>query len=217
MRMTGWIFVALGLLGAALCVYGTVATYQVREDLQASTKTLATEARDLLDAVDRRLVDLPEKVTVLIERRDEGVLAERLGQVEGSLASAHEIAQSALSLLEVAVALRGEGRSVEAEFPAAVSLTEALRDLQALIGAQRADLSTWTLRAALLHQMIASVRTDLAASRAATVRIEERTISKLATAAWLFTLFLLWMGLGQLALAAAGRRAGKGQDPDAAA
>ncbi|MDF1700565.1 MAG: hypothetical protein P1V36_05340 [Planctomycetota bacterium] len=215
--MTGWIFVALGLLGAALCVYGTVATYQVREDLQASTKTLATEARDLLDAVDRRLVDLPEKVTMLIERREEGAVGERLGQLEGTLGSAHEIAQSTLSLLEVAVSLRGEGRSVEAEFPTAVSLTEALRDLHALIGAQRADLSTWTLRAVVLHQMIESVRSDLAASRAATIRIEERTISQLATAAWLFTLFLLWMGVGQLALTAAGRRAVTGPGPDAAA
>lgn len=205
MRATGWILVVLGIVGATICVYGIVIANQATDRAQAATGSLATEARGLLDAVDAKLVDMPAQVTRLVERKDEGDIGRQLGRLEEALAGAHETGATILSLLQVASRLRGGG-AVDDEFPKVVALHAALGTAHGLVRDQRADIKTWTLRAAVVNKTLEQVRADIAETRTATERIEERTVSKLGVIALGSSIFLIWMAGGQLAMALVGRR-----------
>ena len=204
MRIMGWVMIVLGIVGVATCGYGIVLANQTADRAQAATVALATEARGLMDLVDRKLVDMPERVTRLVERKDEGDIGRELGRLEEALEASYETGSTILSLLQVASRMRG-GSTVDDEFPKVVALHEALGTAHGLVRDQRADMKTWTLRAAVVNKAIRDVRTDIAETRQATIDVEARTIDKLSLVALLGSVFLIWMGIGQLALALLGR------------
>ena len=204
MKTMGWTLAALGLLGALACLYGIVASNQATGRAQEAAASLGTEARALLDLVDGKLAGLPAQVTELVERKEEGELERRLGALEDALGDAHETGGTILSLLEVASRLRGRG-AVADEFPNVVALHGGLGEAHRIVREQRADMATWTLRAVALNGLIETAREEVAATRAQTERIETRTVDLLGTLALLASVFLVWMGVGQVALALLGR------------
>ncbi len=205
MRAVAWGMVVLGLVGAVACAYGLVVTNQTTDRAQEAAGSLGAQARALIDAVDGKLVDVPGRVTQLVERKDEGEVARQLGRLEETLASTYETGTTILSLLRVASRLRG-GQTVEDEFPKVVALHATLGAAHGMVRDQRADVKTWTLRAVALNRLLDGVRSDLEATRAQTERIETRTVDTLGTLALWTSIFLVWMGAGQIALAALGRR-----------
>ncbi|MDJ0976650.1 MAG: hypothetical protein QNJ98_19495 [Planctomycetota bacterium] len=210
MRIMGWVMIVFGLVGVVTCAYGIVLTNRTADRAEAATASLAKEARGLLDRVDRQLVDVPGRVTRLVQRKDEGTIGRELGRLEEALAASHETGSTILSLLRVAARLRGDA-TVNEEFPNAVALHGALGTAHGLVRDQRADMRTWTLRAAAVNRAIETARREIAEAREATQRVETGTIDTLALVALLGSLFLVWMGVGQLALALLGR--GKASAP----
>jgi len=207
MRVMRWILLGLGLAGAVACGVGVVVTKRAKDDIAESTSTLATRARGLLDAVDAKLDGLPERLNRLAKSREPGPVIDELRQVESRLQSARESSATVRSMLQAAIALKqGETRALEDRFPKLAGIGAGLADLAEKVRAQIANVETWTLRFAVLTAGVEKVRANVDQTRQETERLEADALGVLDTIALIVIGFLVWMGLGQVALAFVGRR-----------
>ncbi len=207
MRVTGWILVVMGVVGAALCVYGVVSTHRAKAQLTDAATEVAARASELLDVVDGKLEVLPAQLSELTKSdRPEPVL-DKLRVVEDGLQDASDVLNSVVALMNATAALRpgAEGGS-EQRFPELAALATRLAALSAEVRSQLEDTQTWTLRFAVFTEAVAGVREEVDSTRAEARELKTDALDTLNTIAIAAIVFLLWMALGQIALAWFGRR-----------
>ena len=207
MRVTGWILVVMGVVGAIACVWGVFYVHDTRHEVQDSVERVGTRAMELLDVVDGKMQALPGQLNELMASDRPQPVLDKLRTFEDGLQDASEMLTSIVSLMEAAAALRpGSERPHHMRAVALSNNATQLAGMSAEVREQIENAETWTLKFQVFEELVERMRNEVHQAGKETQRWEIKIVDTLDVISVAVIVFLLWMALGQIALAIYGKR-----------